>query len=836
MATENIHLLSLSASAAAEAFRSLAHGGAPFADGFRTFVAGFLSLPVTAGFFFSAILIVMLSVILLPLKILFGFGGTFGLFLPAAALLAVLAALFVKYLLPVFARVAYARTPAIPLAALRFMTREKVGMKSKGLGELDAAGLDTAPGFVLNGDVFGAWIRKNRLAAKIESAAKSDDAAGAIASLFAKHSLPRRVRRAIKKELKCLKCDELIVRSSFLDEDGSRTSMAGVYKSVTARAELRDVTRAIGEVWASYFSAAADSARRKNDIAPSLNSLPVIVQKHIRCDATFIVSSANIVNGHSEEALIDYETAAGKPGVAAYSYLTNGIAVFAGSPEPPFGSDTLRELADAARRLEARFGVYVQIEAGLTPDGGLCFFQVRPLTAFNAKETFVNSFVVDITDRPLTPFSESLFGLPGSVRNRLAEKLKRFGGGRGELLVRRGGRFYLRYNSVRKYLNPYYLSQPGFAAGAFSERLNAAVVGLRVKKIRRTADKVRAELSDGRNIGLVELRNGYAVPVFVMQMDLFYLVDAARRSAENFVSKVIGLDPDTAWAEAGAAETPYGKLTRAAAGMDWADEWRVEAFRREFGHWGENEAEAGAPRLSENPAMWAGGSPAAWKADSDDKVSALLGERWKGYPLKTGVLLYGILRKRYRAAVAAREDVRDLLNLIVSRARAAALEAGHGEDVFFATIDEIVGSYPARDVIEKRRREYEDALKAGAQAVIHEPEDEASAAAAPDLICGMGIGSADAAGPALVSPETKGAPAGEKPVLVISRPDPAYGVMVGGIAALVIERGSPLSHLVILAREEGVSVLVGAAGACGRLCNGDKVVVDPRKGVLRIER
>jgi len=844
---ELTNILSIFAGLVADIFSSQLLRDAPFVDGFHAFVAGFLSLPVTAGFFFSAILIVLLTVIMMPLKFALGLSEEFAMFLPAAGLLIIMAVLCRKYLMPFFVRISYWNSPVIPLMALPCMKRKSVGMKSKGLGAIINEGLQTPTGFVINGAVFGRWVRRSRLVDEIESFRLSDDAAGGFKRLLLERPLPRKVKRAIKRELKYFKNEELIARSSFLDEDGLRTSMAGVYKSVSAKSELDSVIDAITEVWASYFSLTAEHARRNNGIDPGYYSLPVIVQKKIRSEVSIIASSVNALNGHTEEALIDYETITGKAGVAAYSYLTNGIFVAAEPVDLPFETDITVEIVAALRRLEARFGTPVQIEAGLK-GGALYFFQARPLTAFEGVETFVNSFVIDIIDRPLTPFSESLFNLPDSVRNKLAARLRRFGdSGAEELIVRRNGRYYLRYNLIRNYLNPYYLSAAKFSVGAFAENLYVAMKAILIKRDRMNALKLRAELLKTNNSVLKVLRDEYALPLFNMQMDMFYLVDALEKRIRKYLTSIFGeghnVEREMELILGQERETPYRKLLRAAACLAHDNPEQIEKFREEFGHWSEFEAEAGEPRLAEEPEKWAcaaaaqnGAVSIVNKKDAHGEISSQFDERWKGYPINIGKLAHKLLCSRYKNAFMAREDVRETLNLAVSRARVAALESARDDSVFFATIDEIEGEYPERGVIEKRKHEYEEGLKSVGAAVAHEPEDEAAGEEHSDVICCMGIGKKTVEGVALVDEILKKNSGDEKPILVIPRPDPAYGIMIGHISALIIERGSPLSHLAILAMEAEIPVFVGAAGACSKARTGDRLLLDPRKGTIRIER
>ncbi|WP_328934433.1 MULTISPECIES: PEP/pyruvate-binding domain-containing protein [unclassified Streptomyces] len=70
-------------------------------------------------------------------------------------------------------------------------------------------------------------------------------------------------------------------------------------------------------------------------------------------------------------------------------------------------------------------------------------------------------------------------------------------------------------------------------------------------------------------------------------------------------------------------------------------------------------------------------------------------------------------------------------------------------------------------------------------------------------------------------------------VLVVRTLDPALAPHLPGLAALVAQTGSPLSHLAVLAREFGVPAVVGAADAVRRYPPGSRIAVDGTTGDVR---
>ena len=69
-------------------------------------------------------------------------------------------------------------------------------------------------------------------------------------------------------------------------------------------------------------------------------------------------------------------------------------------------------------------------------------------------------------------------------------------------------------------------------------------------------------------------------------------------------------------------------------------------------------------------------------------------------------------------------------------------------------------------------------------------------------------------------------------VLVVRTLDPALAGVLGRVAAIVSETGSPLSHLAILAREQRIPVVVGFAGALERFPAGTTLLVDGSNGTV----
>ena len=71
-------------------------------------------------------------------------------------------------------------------------------------------------------------------------------------------------------------------------------------------------------------------------------------------------------------------------------------------------------------------------------------------------------------------------------------------------------------------------------------------------------------------------------------------------------------------------------------------------------------------------------------------------------------------------------------------------------------------------------------------------------------------------------------------ILAAPRTDPGWIPLFPSISALLIEKGSILSHSAIVAREMGIPTIVGIDNLMNRLRDGDEVEVDAALGEIRI--
>jgi pyruvate,water dikinase len=232
-----------------------------------------------------------------------------------------------------------------------------------------------------------------------------------------------------------------------------------------------------------------------------------------------------------------------------------------------------------------------------------------------------------------------------------------------------------------------------------------------------------------------------------------------------------------------------------------------------------------------------------------------------GHPARRRLL--GWLLERARRHVKHRENLRfcrtrafALVRDIVIAMGARLVDAGaldRVDDVFFLEIGELVAfargtatTTDLRGLAAVRRREF-----AGHRAAAAPPERlttrgavylDAGALASPapptdvpetGVLQGTGASPGVARAPARLVRDPRAVRlAGD--VLVANRTDPGWVPLFPSAAAVVVERGSVLSHSAIVAREFGIPCVVGVRDALARLRDGQLVEVDGTAGTVTV--
>lgn len=269
-----------------------------------------------------------------------------------------------------------------------------VGGKTRGLLAIAAAGLPTAPWFVL----------------RAEAQRRCPDAAP-------DSELACEVERACRDLLASAGATALAVRSSALDEDGATASFAGQYQTIL-NVGPDAVMAAIASCWTTtpagtvYRSARGSSGPTEGAVivqalvpaavsgvafsrAPDTDADEIVVVATRGLGPLLVGGQVDgdeyraLADGRVEVRRIDQEPwrlSAGPEGELVRTRVT--------APEAGrrcMEDDQVRAVADAARRLEAWCGGPQDVEWALTSEGTLLVLQTRPITALNTKLRTQNS-------------------------------------------------------------------------------------------------------------------------------------------------------------------------------------------------------------------------------------------------------------------------------------------------------------------------------------------------------------------------------------------------------------------------------------------------------------
>ena len=247
-----------------------------------------------------------------------------------------------------------------------------------------------------------------------------------------------------------------------------------------------------------------------------------------------------------------------------------------------------------------------------------------------------------------------------------------------------------------------------------------------------------------------------------------------------------------------------------------------------------------------------------------DAAEARVARALRRRPLRRA--LFGWVLRQTRARVKARENLRFERTRVFGRVRRIVIEAGRRlaaeglltapADVFYLQIDEILGivegtvttSHLAA-LAEVRQREY-DAYRTmqapadrfetrGAVWVGHDYQAPPKVAPPADGEARTGLGCSPGVveGRARVIRDPRRAVIEAGDILVAERTDPGWILLFPVSSAVVVERGSVLSHAAIVSRELGLPSVVSVPGLLSWLADGDRIRVNGTTGLVeRLER
>jgi rifampicin phosphotransferase len=215
--------------------------------------------------------------------------------------------------------------------------------------------------------------------------------------------------------------------------------------------------------------------------------------------------------------------------------------------------------------------------------------------------------------------------------------------------------------------------------------------------------------------------------------------------------------------------------------------------------------------------------------------------------------LLRFLAARTRNRIRDRESMRALRPRVFGVARELFRAAGRtlaqsrvldaDRDVFYLTIDELRAlaagtlTRPAAELVAERKVEFDayrreppppERFTAGAPAEIPPPATDGR------VLVGHGCAAGVVHGRARVVTSVEGSALEHGEILVAPQTDPGWIMLFPLAAAIVVERGSPLSHSAIVARELGIPTVVGVRGVIAAVPTGTELRVDGGRGTVEI--
>ncbi|HUK48359.1 MAG TPA: PEP/pyruvate-binding domain-containing protein [Terriglobales bacterium] len=231
--------------------------------------------------------------------------------------------------------------------------RGTVGGKGGSLGELTRAKIAVPPGFVINTHAFEQFLaevdKENSIGARVP-ALRNDDLEGIgaisreIRARFESASLPQNICTEIVSAHADL-CgananSPVAVRSSATAEDSEEASFAGLQDTYLWVIDAAATLKYVRSCWASLYSAASISYRRKHGIPESAVAIAVVVQKMVDARSAGVMFTRSPLTG--DRSVITIESTWGL-----------GSAVVSGEVTPDrfvigkiIGDISVREISD----------------------------------------------------------------------------------------------------------------------------------------------------------------------------------------------------------------------------------------------------------------------------------------------------------------------------------------------------------------------------------------------------------------------------------------------------------------------------------------------------------
>ncbi|MDQ3986193.1 MAG: PEP-utilizing enzyme [Actinomycetota bacterium] len=659
---------------------------------------------------------------------------------------------------------------------------EVVGAKAAALARATLLGLPVLPGFAITTPTVASILASpNRL-----RGALADPLRVAWSRLSERGSKP------------------VVVRSSSVAEDGSESSMAGMFTSVI------DVYG-----WPAFLSAVLEVAASSRIPGSKKEPAPmgVLVQPYLEAKLGGVMFGVDPVTGSRDRLVV--ATVSGGPDRLVsgavqgtrYTLRRNGRLVEAatGSGGAALGGWRRRALAHLAARTERSFGGPQDVEWAIDLDGSLWLLQSRPVTATGASARPTGPVlgpgpVAETFPRSLSLLEEHLWVEP--LREALTHAL---------LLVRTASP-----RKIKK--SPVVTTVEGRVAADLELLGDPSTKKSFLKKINPIPPARR--LAASWNVG--RLRAG--LPVLVEHLvasvdDELSKVPSLAEATDESLVDMLERGRQTLVALHG-HEVLAGMLMAPGASAPTAASLALRSLA-EARAAGEDDDRI----LMRHPVVLALSPPAVFGHRSLPAIASLMPDP----STASDPLALARERARLRARWVQEFTARVSEEIGSRAARAGALQ--DRADVKLLTPSELERvlkqkRFPAE--LDRRATRPESPPLPARFRLTNDGNVVAELSGEGDRGQGAGGGRARA----VVSHDPEAVHPGE--VLVVRTLDPDLAPVLPGLAGLMAETGSVLSHLAILAREFGVPTVVGVSNALQRFPTGSTVIVDGTTGEVSV--
>ncbi|HLZ99246.1 MAG TPA: PEP/pyruvate-binding domain-containing protein [Steroidobacteraceae bacterium] len=188
--------------------------------------------------------------------------------------------------------------------------RPIVGGKGGSLGELERAGIEVPPGFVVRTEAFERFVealeRQAPVRARVQGLAADDldgiaAAARELRARFEDAELPPEIGREVRAAYAALGepggAPSVAVRSSATTEDAADASFAGLQDTYLWVLETDAVLRKIRSCWASLYSLESLCYRRRQGLRESTVAMAVVVQAMVDARTAGVMFTRSPVSG-----------------------------------------------------------------------------------------------------------------------------------------------------------------------------------------------------------------------------------------------------------------------------------------------------------------------------------------------------------------------------------------------------------------------------------------------------------------------------------------------------------------------------------------------------------